>query len=194
MYAMTDSLVNSIHENIHHRQSVGHLIAPAPNTSQLEMAFNAALTAPDHHRIKPTRFVVIPSEQRAAFGELLAEALSDMGELDPTQLDRVKQHPFRAPLLVLALTKIQEHPKVPIFEQILSTGAAVQIFLLSMQAQGFSTMWRTGKVVESTLFKSRLGLKQNDLISGIIYVGTAAKPIAPRAAIETGEFVSEWSV
>lgn len=36
------------------------------------MAFQAALTAPDHQCLKPTRFsVVITAEQRAAFGELL---------------------------------------------------------------------------------------------------------------------------
>ena len=137
---MTDSKIEIIHHNIHQRQSIGQLIEPAPNTQQLEQAVQAALTAPDHHRLKPTRFVIVTAEQRAAFGEHLAKALADLGEADPAQLDRVKQHPFRAPLLVLALTSIQDHPKVPHFEQILSTGAAIQNFLLSLQAQGFASM------------------------------------------------------
>lgn len=189
---MTDSNIETIHQNIHQRQSIGQLIEPAPNTEQLEKAVLAALTAPDHHRLKPTRFVVVTSEQRAAFGELLANALADLGETDPAQLDRVKQHPFRAPLLVLALTTIQDHPKVPYFEQILSTGAAIQNFLLSLQAQGFASMWRSGAVVESNWLKQQLGLKEQDLISGIIYIGTAAKAIAPRAAIDSHDFVKVW--
>ncbi|WP_218954047.1 MULTISPECIES: nitroreductase family protein [unclassified Acinetobacter] len=186
------SAVDTVHQNIHQRQSIGHLIEPAPNAEQLENAFQAALTAPDHHRLKPTRFVIIPETEREAFGELLSHALADTGQTEEAQLERVKYHPFRAPLLVLALTQLQDHPKVPHFEQILSSGAAVQNFLLSLQVQGFSTMWRSGAVVESKLFKQALGLTENDLISGIIYIGTAVKAIPPRAEIQSADFVSHW--
>ena len=189
---MTDLAVETVHQNIHQRQSIGHLVAPAPNAAQLEMAFAAALTAPDHHRLKPTRFVVVAEAEREAFGELLSQALADTGQQEEAQLERVKHHPFRAPLLVLALTQLQDHPKVPHFEQILSSGAAVQNFLLSLQSQGFSTMWRSGAVVESLLFKKALGLKADDLISGIIYIGTAVKAIPPRPEINVSEFVSNW--
>ncbi|RKG29448.1 nitroreductase family protein [Acinetobacter tianfuensis] len=190
---MSELAVEIVHQNIHQRQSIGHLVEPAPNAAQLELAFQAALTAPDHHRLKPTRFVVVPVAEREAFGELLSQALADTGQKEEAQLERVKNHPFRAPLLVLALTKLQDHPKVPHFEQILSTGAAVQNFLLSLQSQGFSTMWRSGAVVESALFKQALGLTADDLISGIIYIGTAVKSIPPRAEIQSAEFVSDWN-
>ena len=190
---MTDTAIEIVHQNIHQRQSMGQLVEPAPNAVQLEMAFQAALTAPDHHRLKPTRFVVITAEQRAAFGELLSQALTDMGETDAVQLERVKQHPFRAPLLVLALTQFQDHPKVPRFEQTLSTGAAVQNFLLSLQAQGFASMWRSGAVVESNLLKQALNLNADDLISGIIYVGTAVKAIPARSELNTQAYVRYWN-
>ncbi len=189
---MSEFSVEVVHQNIHQRQSIGHLVEPAPNASQLEKAFQAALVAPDHHRLKPTRFVVVPEAEREAFGELLSRALADTGQTEEAQLERVKNHPFRAPLLVLALTKLQDHSKVPHFEQILSSGAAIQNFLLSLQAQGFSTMWRSGAVVESVLFKQALNLNATDLISGIIYIGTAVKAIPLRAEIQTSEFVSEW--
>ncbi|WP_288412840.1 nitroreductase [uncultured Acinetobacter sp.] len=189
---MTELDASQIHHVIHQRQSIGQLTEPAPSAQQLNQAFQAALTAPDHHRLKPTRFFVIDTEQRAAFGEALVQALEDLGETDPNQLDRVKQHPFRAPLLVIAATHYQDHPKVPLFEQTLSTGAAIQNFLLSLQAQGFSTMWRTGAVIESTWLKQHLGLEARDLISGIIYVGTAAKSIAPRAEVKIEDYVTQW--
>ena len=190
---MTESTIEIVHQNIHQRQSIGQLISPAPNAEQLEMAFQAALTAPDHHRLKPTEFVVIPDDKREAFGELLSQALIDLGQTEAAQIERVKHHPFRAPLLVLALTRLKDHPKVPHFEQILSSGAAIQNFLLSLQAQGFSTMWRSGAVVESLYFKQALGISGDDLVSGIIYIGTAAKTIAPRAEIHTEAFVSQWN-
>ena len=189
---MSDIAVEAVHQNIHQRQSIGHLVEPAPSAAQLDQAFAAALTAPDHHRLKPTRFVVVQEAQREAFGELLSQALADTGQTEEAQLERVKHHPFRAPLLVLALTKLQDHPKVPHFEQILSSGAAIQNFLLSLQVHGFSTMWRSGAVVESALFKQALGLTEADLISGVIYIGTAVKAIPPRQEINISEFVSDW--
>lgn len=189
---MTNTNIAVVLENIHHRQSIGHLVEPAPNQAQLEQAFQAALTAPDHHRLKPTHFIVVDGEQRKAFGELLAQAIQDLGETDQAQIDRVKHHPLRAPLLVLAVTKFQDHPKVPHFEQILSTGAAVQNLLLTLQAQGFGAIWRSGAVVESKLLKTALGLNEQDLISGIIYAGSIAKPIAPRADQSIVEYVSYW--
>lgn len=189
---MSDSLLSAVHENIHQRQSIGHLIEPSPNAAQLEIAFQAALTAPDHHRLKPTHFIVVKGQQREMFGELLMDAVRDLGDQDEAQIERVKQHPLRAPLLVLAVTRFQEHPKVPEFEQTLSSGAAIQNLLLSLQAQGFSTMWRSGAVVESKLLKRKLGLQEHDLISGIIYVGTAFKAIPPRTEINTQPFVTFW--
>jgi nitroreductase len=190
---MIDSVVDIVHQNIHQRQSIGHLVEPAPTAEQLDKAFLAALAAPDHHRLKPTRFIIIPEDQRDAFGELLSAALADTGQTEVAQLERVKHHPYRAPLLVLALTQFVEHPKVPYFEQTLSSGAAIENFLLSLQSQGFSTMWRSGAVVESKHFKQVLGLKENDLISGIIYIGTAVKAIPPRTEINLNEFVSHWN-
>lgn len=190
---MSDSLFHAVHDNIHQRQSIGHLVEPAPNLEQLEIAFKAALAAPDHHRLRPTHFIVVANDQREAFGSVLVEAMRDLGEMDEQQVERVRHHPMRAPLLVLAVTRFHEHPKVPDFEQTLSTGAAVQNFLLSLQSQGFSTMWRSGAVVESRLFKRKLGLQEHDLISGIIYIGTAFKAIAPRIEIDTQSNVSFWT-
>lgn len=189
---MADLVTDTVHHNIHQRQSVGQLLEPAPSAEQLEKAFQAALTAPDHHRLKPTRFVVISADQRKMFGELLSDALADLGETDAVALERVKNHPARAPLLVLALTQFQPHAKVPHFEQVLSTGAAIQNLLLSLQAQGFSSIWRSGAVVESKLLKQSFGLAEDDLIAGIIYIGTAAKIIAARSEIDIQNYVSYW--
>ncbi|TCM60486.1 nitroreductase [Acinetobacter calcoaceticus] len=189
---MTASALQLIHDNIHQRQSIGQLIEPAPDTAQLNLAFAAALTAPDHHRLKPTQFIVIDTAQRAAFGSLLSAAMADLGETDPVQIERVKLHPFRAPILVIAVTKIQQHAKVPEFEQILSTGAAIQNLLLSLQAQGFASMWRSGAVVESVFLKHALGLQAQDIISGIIYLGTAAKVIPIRESVTLTPYVSHW--
>ncbi|MBF7682132.1 nitroreductase [Acinetobacter sp. B5B] len=189
---MTLSSVDLIHENMLQRQSVGLLADPAPNKQQLDRAFQAALTAPDHHRLKPTRFVIVSEEKRQEFGHLLSQSMADFEDIDPAQVERVRAHPLRAPLLVLALTELTDHPKVPHYEQILSTGAAVQNFLLSLQSQGFSTIWRTGAVVESNTLKKALGLQVRDYISGIIYIGTTDKALQHRTDHSVEGHISIW--
>ena len=174
------------------RQSVGQLVAPAPSSAEIEQLIAAALTAPDHHRLHPWRFITIEGDQRVAFGELVSKALAEDGETDTIQLERVKQHPLRAPMLLVCIMQYQPHPKVPHYEQVLSCGAAIQNILLLLQAQGYASMWRSGAASESAALKRALGCSANDEIAGILYIGTATKDIAPRQPLQVSDFLTTW--
>ena len=189
---MQDITVEQAFDLINHRQSIGHLIEPAPTASQLEQAIAAALTAPDHHRLHPWRFVVIQGEQREAFGHLLSESLAADGDMDPHQLERVKNHPLRAPMILVCIMQYRPHHKVPAYEQILSCGAGIQNLLLILQAQGYSSMWRSGAASESASLKRALGCSANDEIAGLVYIGTSPKEIAPRHPLNVADFLTEW--
>lgn len=189
---MQDISVEQALSLIQSRQSIGHLIAPAPTAEQLEQAIAAALTAPDHHRLHPWRFIIIEGEQREAFGELISKSLAEDGETDQHQLDRVKLHPLRAPMILVCVMKYQPHPKVPAYEQILSCGAAIQNLLLVLEAQGFSSMWRSGAAAESAYLKRALGCSANDEIAGLVYIGTSPKQIAPRQPLHVADFLETW--
>lgn len=184
-----------VHDTIQQRRSIGVLVEPAPSMEQLQFALTMAWSAPDHRRLKPTQFVIIPTEQRAAFAEVLVKTYQhDLGDAaDPVQIEKIRQQPFRAPILVLAFTKIKPHEKVPTFEQLLSTGAAIQNVLLSLHAQGFASMWRTGALVESSYLKQYFGLTEQDYIAGIIYIGSAPRALPPRPDDLTDEFIRIWS-
>lgn len=174
------------------RQSIGLLVEPAPTQAELEQAIAAALTAPDHHRLHPWHFMVVQGEQRAEFGELVSQALAEDGEKDTIQLERVKNHPLRAPMLLLCIMKYQPHTKVPHYEQVLSCGAAIQNLLLVLQAQGYSSMWRSGAAAESASLKRALGCAANDEIAGIIYIGTSPKEIAARHPLTVSDYLTQW--
>lgn len=189
---MQDLTTEQVVQFINSRQSIGHLVEPAPTQAQLELAIEAALTAPDHHRLHPWRFIVVQGEQRAAFGELLAHSLREDGETDENQLERVKHHPLRAPLLLVCIMQYHPHPKVPHYEQVLSCGAAIQNLLLVLQSQGFASMWRSGAVAESAHFKRILGCNVTDEIAGLVYIGTSPKAIAPRQKLAVSEFLTQW--
>ncbi|TXJ10252.1 MAG: nitroreductase [Acinetobacter sp.] len=189
---MQECSVENIVALIHERQSIGQLVEPAPSAEQLHQVIASALTAPDHHRLHPWRFICVEHEQRQAFGALLAQSLAADGEMDEVQLERVKLHPLRAPMLLICIMQYHPHPKVPEYEQVLSCGAAIQNILLTLQAQGFASMWRSGAVAESVSLKQALGCAEQDQIAGLIYIGTTAKAIAPRQQLSVTDFLTTW--
>jgi len=174
------------------RSSVGILQAPAPTPEVLEKAFAAALRAPDHRMLRPWRFMTIQGEGLHALGELFVAASQAVKpELDETERARLRQMPLRAPMIVVAISHFTDDAKVPGWEQMLATGAAVQNFMIALHAQGFGTMWRTGPLAENARIKEGLGLDANDMIVGFVYVGTpgSEKKITP---LDTSTFVRSW--
>ena len=95
------------------RVSVGRLLEPAPDAAQRELMFRAALRAPDHGQLRPWRFITVDGEARARLGELFAEAQAQDPTSKPEALDKARAMPLRAPLLVVVVARIAEHPKVP---------------------------------------------------------------------------------
>lgn len=178
---------------IERRQSIGLLNEPAPSQAELAQAIQAALAAPDHHRLHPWRFLQVQGEGRQALGQAFLAAVIAAGETNPAQLERTPNLPLRAPLILVAVVDTKQHPKVPVVEQVLSMGAAVQNLLLVLQAQGYATMWRTGGVAESPVLKQHLGLKAEDEVAGFIYIGTQAKPVPPRERLNVQDYLQVWS-
>lgn len=176
------------------RQSVSQLAAPAPGTEVLQQAFACALRAPDHRLLRPWRYLVIEGEGLVRLGALfVAASRADNPELAEAEIERLQRMPLRAPMIVVAVTSFREDAKVPREEQLLSTGAAVQNFLLALHAQGFAGMWRTGPMAGNRRVCAGLGLAAHEAIAGFLYVGTAAAEPRRPAPLDVAAFVQEWS-
>ncbi|MFC6980126.1 nitroreductase family protein [Microbulbifer taiwanensis] len=78
----------------------------------------------------------------------------------------------------MAITRLQEHPKVPHLEQHMSTAGAVQAMLTAAYAEGVGAYWRTGALAYSPLVAGELGLADNERLDGFIYCGTPRNPRA----------------
>jgi nitroreductase len=123
--------------------------------------------------LRPWRFVVIGSEGRARFGELLASHLRrTRNPISDELLDKERRKAFRAPLIIVVAAIIQPDSKIPVVEQILSAGAAAQSMLLTVFALGFNAVWKTGGPAYDDTVKQELGLQAKDAIVGFLYVGT----------------------
>ena len=175
------------------RVSVPRLVEPAPNAAQRELLFRAALRAPDHGQLRPWRFLTIEGAARERMGELFAEALHAADPLAPAEaLSKARGMPLRAPLLVVVIARVQEHPKVPASEQVIAAGCAAHGMLLAAHAQGIGAVWRTGDMAYNTQVAKGLGLAAGEQIIAYLYLGTPERELRRVPDVSVDEFVSAW--
>ena len=159
--------------NILERNSPRLLIEPHPNPEQMKLVYEAALRAPDHGWIRPTRFIEVSGEGLEKLSNIFEQfAQKHLQDVSDEVLEKYRQAPFRAPMIVILVSSIKEHPKVPALEQMFSTAAAGQNILLALNALGFGGIWRTGKFALNKEIGSFLELDDNQEVLGYLYIGT----------------------
>ena len=171
------------------RRSIGNLSIPAPTESQIKAAIDCAVTAPDHKKLQPWRFIVTQGNARHDLGRaFLAAAEAQAAQEDETLSEKSRQKtynmPLRAPVIITVVTQMQVHKKVPPFEQMLSTGAAVQNLILALKAQGFSTVWRTGLLCNEPAVKEYFGVGADDYVTAFVYTGSSPCDMPTRKPID----------
>ncbi|MFV8816411.1 nitroreductase [Haliea sp. E17] len=185
--------MNEILHFLTQRSSASRLTEPAPIGEELQAIFAAALRAPDHARLRPWRFLSVSGERRIALGELFREALLLRNpDADQAAQDKAANAPLRAPLVVVVVTRLAEHPKVPYVEQRLSAGCAAHAILLAAEALGYAGIWRTGEVAFDRNLMRMLGLADNEEIAGFVYLGTREGEVRPVPQLAVAGFVTDW--
>lgn len=183
---MDGSVMMNAIEALLTRQSISpkYLVAPAPGREELERAFQAALTAPDHGALKPWRFLVVEGEGLEKLGDLYAEGLKhEKPEANADELDVARSKALRSPLLIVCAAALREdHPKVPPVEQIVAAGCAAQNLLLAFHAMGYGAMLVTGPRAYDAVVKEALGLKASDAIIAFMHVGKVSPERPPGKA------------
>ena len=78
------------------------------------MMFQSALRAPDHGRLRPWRFVVVPEDKRERFGELMADCLRrQQPDASADMLQRERDKAMRAPVIVVVAAQIHRGAQDP---------------------------------------------------------------------------------
>ena len=174
------------------RSSQAQLQSPAPQGKALEIILKAGLRAPDHASLSPWQFIVVTGEGLDKLAKIYQDAAvySQMSERD---VERAPQLPSRAPMIIIALCKYKEHPKVPQVEQVAATSCAVQNMQMAALAQGFGGIWRTGSYAHNEYVRQTLNLSEKDEIVGFLYLGTPVNPPHPKSEKNVDDYVSYWS-
>ena len=175
------------------RESALKLESPGPDRAALDAIFRSAVRAPDHGRLRPWRFVVIPEDRRAAFGDLMAEC---MQRREPgataEMLQRERDKAMRAPIIVVAAARVQKGHKIPEVEQMAAAAAATQNIMLAANALGYGAMWKTGAPAYDVMVKQALGLAADDEIVGFMYLGKQVGGGVQAQRPLPAEYVSVW--
>lgn len=183
----------SLVELLCQRVSFPRLTEPAPNKQELELVLKSALRTPDHMMLRPWRYMLIEGEARTKLGELFLSSYKALnGEVNEFQADKLKSKPMRAPMIIIAVASLVDHPKVPYEEQVLSCGVGVGYMLLALQALGYGGIWRTGGMALNKHVYQGLGLKENESIVGFLYLGTPVGEPKPIPDVNPQDYISNW--
>ncbi|MFN3388000.1 MAG: nitroreductase [Allosphingosinicella sp.] len=170
------------------------LAEPGPDAAQLREILAIAARTPDHGKLAPWRFVHVRKEDRAAFGDML-EAAYRAGRPEAGRLEIEAAHIFanQAPELVVVLSSPKESPKIPLWEQELSCGAAAMNLLHAAHAMGFAGGWVTGWAAYSDAVLEALGGRAPERVAGFLFLGTAAGTLEERLRPELDSVVETWA-
>jgi nitroreductase len=179
------------------------LVAPGPSEADLQQLFLAAATAPDHGRITPWRFVLIPQESRSALGEaFVAALLSRDAQAGQEEIDRARDKAMRSPCLMLAVLKAQpqmasaeaEHPTpISINERLISLGCAIQNMLLMAHSQGWGSGITSGQALGTSAMRGLFQLEADEHAICFLNFGTVDKAKPPRQRPLPEGFVTKLS-
>jgi nitroreductase len=165
---------------------------PGPTPEQLDRILAAAIRTPDHGKLAPWRFVIVPAEKREAFAALLERAYR-MERPDPgkVELEAVRQFAWQAPALVVALSTPAHASHIPIWEQELSAGAACMNLLIATHAEGLAGGWLTGWAAYSDMVRDAFG-SPGERIAGFLFLGTPTRELEERPRPQRDEVVQVW--
>ncbi|EKU73671.1 MULTISPECIES: nitroreductase family protein [Sphingobium] len=168
------------------------LIAPGPDDAQLRQILEVALRTPDHGKLAPWRFVIVPQDKREKLAALLEAAYrAEKPEAGRLEIEAMHQFAHQAPTLVVALSKPVAGSKIPVWEQELSAGAAIMNLLHATHALGFAGGWLTGWPSFNDDVRDAFG-SADERLAGFVFIGTPSRALEERPRPDYNDIVSTW--
>ena len=105
-------------KKIQHRNSARLLVNPKPTKTELKEIYKAALRAPDHAWLRPTKFIQVMESGLDKLSNIFEKVAIETKDNIPLEImEKYKKAPYRAPLIIIVVSSYKDHPKVPNIEQ-----------------------------------------------------------------------------
>lgn len=154
------------------------------NEDDLDTILNCGIRVPDHGALNPWKLIVIKNNARLRIGnDILAKEFKiNNPEATEEELDYERKRFCRANVIIAVLFKPVSHPKIPLWEMELSSGAVCTTLLIAAQSLGYAAQWLTEWYAYSKALIIELGGNPDtDKVAGFIYIGNKEKdPIERR--------------
>jgi nitroreductase len=166
---------------------------PGPSSGEVDALLRVAARVPDHGKLAPWRFIVFEGEGRNRAGAILErvarETQTHMPEealkLEPTRL-------LRAPVVVGVVSSLKDAPKIPEWEQRLSSAAVCMQLVNAAGAMGYAAAWLTEWCAYDDKVAAAFGLGPGEKFAGFVYLGTGREPAPERVRPEVEKLVQRW--
>ena len=149
---------------------------------------SCGIRVPDHGALSPWLLTVIKDKARNRIGNdiLAREFEARNAEASEEEIDFERHRFLRASVVIGVLFKPVSHPKIPLWEMELSTGAVCSNILTAAQSLGYAAQWLTEWYsYNENMIKELGGNPQTDKIAGFIYIGNKDKePIERRRPLK----------
>ena len=98
---MEDGGNMDLFDAIHGRLTISKVKPDALPRDVVEKLLSAGVQAPNHHKVRPWRFVVLTGDGRKKLGDVMAASFLDRNPATPPEgLDKTRALPLRAPVLI----------------------------------------------------------------------------------------------
>jgi nitroreductase len=167
------------------------MVAPGPDDAQLAEMLALAARVPDHGKLAPWRFVVVPQDARARLADLIEAAYrAEKPTAARLEIEAMRGFATQSPALVVLMSKpVTSH--IPLWEQELSVGAVAMNFVHAAHAMGFVANWLTGWAAFSPAVTAALG-EPGERVAGFFFIGTQGKPLEERPRPDMAQVVRVW--
>jgi nitroreductase len=179
-------------ETILNRKSIPLMEKPKPTQKELKNIYKAALRAPDHGSLTPWKFIEVSGNKRNLLSKIFVKATKRiLKNPNDNTIQKVKNAPFRAPLIIIVVATIKKKLNIPKIEQILSAGAAAQNIMLAASFYGYYSIWRTGHLAFNDNINKLLKLKKDDVVVGYLYIGSTKNKAPSTKKLNVDDFVKK---
>ncbi len=166
---------------------------PGPDAEALRGILAIAARVPDHGKLVPWRFIVF---DRASRSRLVGELQAIAGRFPEPREAAARVEKAKtfgaAPTVVAVVSRAGEHPKIPVWEQQLSAGAACLNLVHAAHAYGFSGQWLSGWYAYDPDAARLFGLGEGERIAGFIHIGTPTVPPSERDRPDLDAITTHW--
>lgn len=167
------------------------LVAPGPSMAQLTEMVSLAARTPDHGKLAPWRFIIVPDDKRQLLSDVITTAyLAEKPDAGRLEIEAQVQFATQAPALIVVMSAPKES-KIPLWEQELSAGAVCMNLLHAAHAMGFVGGWLTTWPAFNVEVRNAFG-GANERIAGFIFIGTPSRELEERPRPELSDILSVW--